>query len=284
MRGHLLSRAAGAIVTTALFASGLGAVAAAPADAATRASSRYLLNHLPVGSEHKAGYARSKFSLWADADHDGCNTRYEVLIAEAVRKPRVRSGCRLSGGRWVSRYDGKATTNPSTFDIDHVVPLAEVWQSGGYRWTAATRKAYANDLGYFATLIAVTAHENRSKGDREPQQWMPDRRAYGCTYVAQWVAVKWRWHLKVNAGEKSFLTRKLRSCHWPTITRPRRATVHVAGSGGGGGGGAPGPTVNYAVHPGAFCSEHGYYGYTAAGTLMRCKTSATDSRYRWRAV
>jgi predicted lipid-binding transport protein (Tim44 family) len=36
------------------------------------------------------------------------------------------------------------------------------------------------------------------------------------------------------------------------------------------------------VTPGAFCSEHGDFGLTSKGTLMKCKTSATDTRYRWR--
>jgi hypothetical protein len=43
---------------------------------------------------------------------------------------------------------------------------------------------------------------------------------------------------------------------------------------------APGPI--HGVHPGAFCSQHWQYGYTTAGTLMRCTTTASDSRYRWR--
>lgn len=38
----------------------------------------------------------------------------------------------------------------------------------------------------------------------------------------------------------------------------------------------------HGVHPGAFCSQHDSYGLTTSGTLMQCKTSATDSRYRWR--
>ncbi len=38
------------------------------------------------------------------------------------------------------------------------------------------------------------------------------------------------------------------------------------------------------VTPGAFCSQHGAYGVTSTGQLMQCKTSATDTRYRWRAV
>ena len=42
------------------------------------------------------------------------------------------------------------------------------------------------------------------------------------------------------------------------------------------------PAVNNAVHPGAFCSEHGAYGYTVNGVKMICSTTSTDSRYRWR--
>ena len=197
-----------------------------PAHAASTMSSHYLLRHLTVKQQQFAAYDRSKFKLWVDADHDGCDTRQEVLIAEATRKPTVGSGCRLSGGRWFSKYDGVTTTNPSSFDIDHLVPLAEAWRSGANRWTAGTRTRYANDLGYAATLIAVTAHANRSKGDKEPQDWLPQRHRYDCTYVANWVAVKWRWHLAVDTTEKRFLTSTLSDCGWPKVRRTARATVH----------------------------------------------------------
>lgn len=192
--------------------------------AATPVSSKWLLNHLSVKGEHTKGYSRSKFPDWYDADHDGCNTRYEVLIAEATKKPKVKAGCKLSGGKWYSRYDGVTTKNPSTFDIDHLVPLAEAWQSGAWKWSASKRKLYANDLGYFADLIAVSASSNRSKGDREPQDWMPPRTHYACTYLKQWVAVKWRWGLSANAREVDYLRDRLRSCGWPTIKKPKRAT------------------------------------------------------------
>lgn len=46
---------------------------------------------------------------------------------------------------------------------------------------------------------------------------------------------------------------------------------------------APAPTIK-GVNPGAFCSQHGAFGLTKTGKLMRCKSSATDTRYRWRAV
>ena len=79
-----------------------------------------------------------------------------------------------------------------------------------------------NDLGYPATLVAVTASAARAKGGREPQDWLP-RAAYRCTYVADWVAVKWRWRLAVDKAEARFLTRTLRGCRWPQVRAPGRA-------------------------------------------------------------
>jgi hypothetical protein len=279
------ARAVVAFLAPLLMASG---IVAAPVEAATGASSRYLLRQLVTGYEQPNGYDRDLFRHWVDADGDGCDARDEVLIAEATTKPRILAGCALAGGSWWSRYDGGSTREPSTFDIDHMVPLNEAWQSGAWRWNAQTRKRYANDLGYRASLIAVTASSNRSKSDREPQTWMPERAGYGCRYVKQWVAVKYRWRLTVNAAERSFLRSKLRSCGWPRVAKPTRASIGTAssstGGGGGGGGDAAPDFVTYDVWPGAFCDEHGWYGYTSARTLMRCKTSATDSRYRWRSA
>jgi hypothetical protein len=284
-----LSRGLIGALSTVLLAAGLTAATGGPAAAASTISSKYLLKHLASTSEHPAGYARSKFTLWTDADHDGCDTRDEVLIAEGAKRPSVGAGCALTGGRWVSKYDGLSVTNPTGFDIDHLVPLNEAWQSGAWHWSSATRKAYANDLGYAASLIAVSAHSNRSKGDREPQDWMPERAAYSCQYVSRWVAVKWRWHLGVNSTERSYLSRELASCGWPRVAKPTRPAI-TTGSSGAAPAPAPTPstptagTVDYVVHPGAYCSEHGSYGYTSAGTRMQCTTTATDSRYRWRSA
>ncbi|MBB5872061.1 hypothetical protein F4553_005495 [Allocatelliglobosispora scoriae] len=46
----------------------------------------------------------------------------------------------------------------------------------------------------------------------------------------------------------------------------------------------PEHTVGTAVHAGAFCSQHWWFGHTSTGKLMQCKPSATDSRFRWRAA
>ena len=53
--------------------------------------------------DYSQGYERKLFGKdWIDADKNGCKTRAEVLIAEAVVKPKVGKNCALTGGKWVS--------------------------------------------------------------------------------------------------------------------------------------------------------------------------------------
>jgi hypothetical protein len=172
---------------------------AAPASELT--SLQELILQLPVAAEVAEGYDRDLFKHWIDADGDGCNTRKEVLIAEAKVKPNVSGGCDLSGGQWYSPYDKVTTNNPSDFDIDHFVPLNEAWQSGAYAWSSTKRKEFANDLGFAKSLIAVTASSNRSKSDRDPPNWIPRNYDYLCEYVTSWVEVKLRWGLTADQPE-----------------------------------------------------------------------------------
>ena len=76
---------------------------------------------LSVSQDRLTGYNRSLFKLWIDADRDGCNTRAEVLIEEAIEKPKVGAKCVISGGKWLSPYDAKVRTKISELDIDHLI-------------------------------------------------------------------------------------------------------------------------------------------------------------------
>lgn len=167
---------------------------------------------LVIADERRAGYDRDHFGDWIDADSDGCNTREEVLIAESLDPVTVGPGCELSGGRWYSAYDGRETTDPSTFDIDHFVPVAEAWDSGAYAWSSSNRRAFYNDLDYAGSLIAVTAGSNRSKSDRDPAQWRPPLSSYHCTYAQTWLAVKRRWSLTADQIEANALRQMLSTC------------------------------------------------------------------------
>ncbi|MFI5753063.1 HNH endonuclease family protein [Streptomyces sp. NPDC051644] len=158
---------------------------------------------LPVAVESRDGYSRSSFKHWTSGDDpaDGCNTRAEVLIAEAVVAPAVGAGCKLTGGTWFSYYDGQEVAGAAGLDIDHMVPLAEAWDSGASGWTAARREAYANDQGAATSLVAVTARTNRQKADQDPAEWLPPAPDALCRYVGEWVATKLRWRLAADEAE-----------------------------------------------------------------------------------
>jgi hypothetical protein len=201
---------------------------ASPANGATPTSAKQMLTKLSVKPESNTStYVRSKFKIWIDADSDSCDTREEVLIAEAVKKAKTGASCKVISGTWVSKYDGKTFTNASQLDIDHMIPLKEAWESGASKWDATTRMAFANDLGFAGSLIAVSASTNRSKGDKDPNRWMPIQKNFQCIYVANWVAVKYRWHLSVDSAEKSFLVAKLSKCGTSAkVAIPKLAKIH----------------------------------------------------------
>lgn len=89
------------------------------------------MDRIPAAAESRDGYVRTAFKHWnagAIAD-DGCNTRAEVLLEEAVERPEVTAGCKLVGGALVLPYDDTWVTAASGLDVDHLVPLAESWDS-----------------------------------------------------------------------------------------------------------------------------------------------------------
>jgi uncharacterized membrane protein YhaH (DUF805 family) len=171
-----------------------------------------LISSLAIAEEQSGGYDRDLFQHWVDLDGDGCDTRKEVLIEESITAVTVGARCTLSGGTWVSAYDLVQSSDASSFDIDHFVPLKEAWESGAHAWDANTRKLFANDMAYAGSLIAVTASSNRSKSDRDPAGWMPTNSDYRCEYIYTWLQVKKRWGLTVDPVEKSSLETNSLGC------------------------------------------------------------------------
>ena len=237
---------------------------------------------IEVAEDKVSGYNRSAFKHWIDADRNGCNARAEVLIEEAVVKPKIGAKCKLTGGKWFSAYDGKTITNASLLDVDHMVPLAEAWRSGAWKWTAAQRQAYANDLDNSEALIAVTLSTNRSKGDKDPSLWMPS--IDQCTYIQNWISIKSKYSLTADTKEAEKLNSVFATCGFADATAvvpmPTSSPAPIN---------PPSPTAQptpqanvLVVSPGAFCSPAGASGKSASGVTYTCKTSPTDTRNRWR--
>ena len=174
-------------------------------------------NALKVAPEDRTGYVRTKFKHWVGVGN-GCDSRKAVIISEATVKPVVEKGCVIKGGEWFSIYDSVKVTDAGKLDVDHMVPLAEAWDSGASGWDNKKRELYANDQTDARHLIAVTGASNRSKSDRDPAEWMPINEKYKCQYIMNWVSIKVRWSLSVD--EKELLAIKSIKCPKLKITIP----------------------------------------------------------------
>lgn len=207
------SSAAGAVATTAPASS----VETTGTTAVGGSGTTAVLVGLRVAPEGaRTGYQRELFKHWVDADHDGCDTRDEVLIAESRGQAQVDPyGCKVIEGDWYSSYDGLTFTDPAELDVDHMVPLAEAWDSGASAWDASRRQSFANDLDHAQALRAVSASSNRSKSDLDPGQWKPTRDAAWCEYANDWVTVKKAWDLTADQNEVDDLRVMLRTCRQP---------------------------------------------------------------------
>lgn len=229
-------------IAAALVALLLSAALVVPAqvDAATNAAKACTTKNMKLGlltaldciavvEERIGGYDRTLFKHWVDANRNGKNTRAEVLIAESLVPVRFTStGKTVSTGKWLSLYDGETWTKASDVDVDHVVALAEAWRSGAWKWSNARRQAYANDLGVPWTLRAVTDNVNQSKSDDDPTYWLPPLESATCVYLTDWVAVKIRWKLSVDAEERQSIRDGWLNARCFARDKPPMVTVNIA--------------------------------------------------------
>ncbi|WP_335973364.1 MULTISPECIES: HNH endonuclease family protein [Streptomycetaceae] len=208
LRGLCASAGAALLTATLLLTSSGTAQAALPTPIAASTARTYLSGMTATPETHASTYDRDLFPTWITISGT-CDTR-EYVIKRDGSNVVTDSSCKATSGSWTSPYDGVTTTDPSTFDIDHLVPLSEAWDSGAWAWTTAQRQAFANDTTR-PQLLAVSAHSNRSKGDDDPAEWLPQA-SYQCTYARAYVQVKHYYGLTVDSAEKSALSSVLSGC------------------------------------------------------------------------
>lgn len=207
---------AGEALTTAALPAATSEPTPAPAGPATApapfaGSLRRAVEALAVRRERDAGWSRSRFGSWTDADGDCQDTRAEVLVAESRVRPRFAGDlrCVVAAGRWRSTYDSTTVGLATRTRTVATVPLREAWQSGARGWTATRRAALANDLRDPRTLRVVSATGALRRAEREVTEWLPRAR---CGYAADWVAVKLRWGLSVDRAERRLLRSVAADC------------------------------------------------------------------------
>lgn len=149
---------------------------------------------------------------WKDVDHNGCDTRNDIL-ARDLTVQEMRNACVITAGQLADPYSGERIDfrkkEASKVQIDHVVALENAWQSGAYNLTQEDREALANDPD---NLLAVNGHDNMAKGSKSADQWMPPNSAYACAYASKQVQIKSRYALTVTTPEKQALADALATC------------------------------------------------------------------------
>ncbi|MFK4791624.1 HNH endonuclease family protein, partial [Microbacterium sp. ZW T5_56] len=163
-------------------------------------------------------YNRDAFGQrWADIDHNGCDTRNDVLrrdLDEVIAKPGTRECVVLAGvltdaytGERIDFVRGQGTSE--RVQIDHIVPLAWAWRQGADSWTPERRLELANDP---ANLQAVNGAANQAKAASGPGRWLPPDPSYHCKYTARFIQVVADYGLALPADDRAAAREVLLGC------------------------------------------------------------------------
>ena len=153
-------------------------------------------------------------------DVDGCLTPSKVFLAEAVVCPgaapaatcAAANGARPTTGR-SARPCSASPPITSSACARHGSPAGTDGRCDPSPARERPRLPQHADRRHKASATA--------KSGRKPQDWLP-RKVFRCSYLGQWVAVKWRWRLTVDPIERRFLKSRLSSCGWPSVrSEPR---------------------------------------------------------------
>ncbi|TQK76625.1 uncharacterized protein DUF1524 [Rarobacter incanus] len=162
-------------------------------------------------------YERAEFGqAWADIDSNGCDTRNDILRRdlEAVTLAPGAGACVVQAGVLHDPYTGSDIqfargSTSARVQIDHVVALADAWNSGAWAWDRTVRIAFANDPD---NLLAVAGTANQDKGAATADQWTPPNAGFRCVYAIKQVQVKTQYALGVSDAERRALSRAIGSC------------------------------------------------------------------------
>ena len=179
------------------------------------------------GRAAKTGYDRHQFGQrWLDTDRNGCDTRNDILARDLTAET-LAGRCKVLTGVLADPYTAttinfvRGQDTSADVQIDHVVALANAWQTGAQELTADQRATLANDP---LNLLAVDGLANAQKRDGDAATWLPSNKAYRCAYVARQVSVKATYDLWVTQPEHDAITRILNTCpNEPAITSAHAA-------------------------------------------------------------
>ena len=169
---------------------------------------------------------------WADVNHNGCDTRNDILKRDLVGISYTNSvPCKVQSGNLEDPYTGtrvnflRGSATSSAVQIDHVVALSDAWQKGAQQLTTEQRTAFANDP---RNLQATDGPTNMKKGDGDAATWLPPNKDFRCEYVARQIGVKATYSLWVTQAEHDAMARILANCSGQLAPTDQQASVAPA--------------------------------------------------------
>lgn len=148
-------------------------------------------------------------SGWDDADGSGCHTREDILSRD-LDADTIQAGpddCTIEYGEMIDPYSGEwieHVQGESQVDVEHVYAVGEFARSGGSELDEATKQAFYQDK---ENLVAVSAGENRSKGDRpiaddSGEGYVPPNQGAVCDFVGTRTYIADKWGMTITQAER----------------------------------------------------------------------------------
>lgn len=144
-----------------------------------------------------------QFGSWINPKNDNSclNTRGLILSRDSTAAVMTNSSCSVTSGLWQDPYTDQIFKSAQQIQIDHLVPLKHAYEVGAFEWNHKKRCLYANYTGNNFHLLAVSGHENMSKSDKAPNEYVPPNKAFTCQYLKIWLETKLIWSLRFTPRE-----------------------------------------------------------------------------------
>ena len=182
-----------------------------------------VMSGIIIAEATSAQYSRNEYEPNWDVG-SGCNIRARILQKTSLVAVKTSSnGCTVTYGSWVDPYTGETLTgNPyqgddgtsNDLDIDHIIPLKYVNSHGGSEWSHEQKRSYGSSLSAMekGVYVAVSASENRKKGDSGPSEYYPPNDSYRCEYAQKWRDIAKEYSISLSLNDYNTILNVLISC------------------------------------------------------------------------
>ena len=180
--------------------------------------------NIVIAEADNSPYTRSDYGSGWEVSGLACNIRATILQqTSTVAVQTAKNGCTVTYGSWIDPYSGATLTgNPyqgdgtaNDLDIDHIIPLKYVNSHGGYGWSASDKVAYGKSIAAMnnGVYLAVSASENRKKGDSGPADYYPSNPNFYCEYAKRWRDIARMYMISLSGRDYNKIQGVLAECN-----------------------------------------------------------------------